>query len=1604
METTSNHALCPAYIIPALQTLVSRHDALRATVSPGDDSTNHVPLFVTNTQFENIETSTVKDFGRCPMKRAVEAIRMEFDLSSQLFRFSFLQSGPNNLSLVLSFHHIAADGASIQTLLYELLSLLAGRSLPPNPPQITTSLPRLGDSPGQSSDETKRERIKRKWMSIMGSTTKCSRINLPERETETMCTKSSEWVAIKCPSSVTDMVDEIASFYKVSPTVVLTAMFSIAVREELLSSEEVVVIGCASENRRRSQRDMVGHTVNLLPLKLDFPAKDTPITLSTIVSQMKTGWSLIMEGGVTLIDLLPVLPCLRSRDSQLISNQDRVYSASPLQIIFSFLPTPQKSLPKSVALGEGNEVLCRVDFPRSCDAQADLFLEVRAPGNWEGNEAETSYLFTWEFRSAALNRARIEKLHNFTLDVLTSCSQNITSGRGNDVIEFAGNTENPRVAENMIVSSYSFQGEETEETDSTYNTENETVFLRGARGIWLWPHPPPTDPELLQDSAPFSPSSYNPPKPLQLPLKVSLVEGVAMNAAPTNLAPIQMILETASRVPDNLAFRYGTETLTYAQAIESIERLAKVLRWKGVTPGNHVGLVMPPCTNLYISLLAILRCGAAYVPLSLHHPQSTLLAMLETADSKLLLTDTATLTRKLPDYNGDYVRVDCDIVTEDVPPLAEDLQYHRDLVAFIIFTSGTTGVPKGVAITNESLSQFLANFRLVATPHDTRVTLAGCTVAWDGHVLDSLGPLLNGSCLVIAPTLEISEGITFAFMSPSAASVLRFPRSLRCLMVGGEAFTRTCYESIKRIPKVVSVYGPTETTVFVSVMYMDPSSDSSKSFSNLGMAMPGVSLMVCDSRQRPVALGNEGELCIAGRQVSRAGYHNNSVKTRQSFVQSPLPGYGIVYRTGDLTRMLLDGTIVFLGRTDDQVKLRGMRFQLHEVENALRRHSGVKMAAVAVRNQGTPSAQLLGFVTPREIELDALYDFLRGHLPTYMIPSSITTLDELPLKNEGKVDRKALLRMTQQTRETGETDTKKEEVANRESSDSNEVAERLARVFGQVLGVDSYPVTADFFTSGGQSLLLFRLLQVVNGELSCQLSLSHLLQSFQNLSPLSLAAIIQGTRLESSDETQRLSGNEASKSQRNGGTTKDKGAAAMEVGAATSTARGDESTKSSTSGKGSIMDSDRDSATIASKTGEKSPRDGAMAVEKDSSSSTTTVESIAEFDSTTNRGETEETGMTSEDDTLARFDYLEPVPKPAKLEFLDQLLHGGGSKLSTGGKCDLLQKETGIHIPPSSLEKYSDTTALLTQLKLKRLIDYFDGASSPVVQLGSPTTGEHDQPIIFLHGGIIGWPLPYLSLARSLPGSSFAIQRCEESPTESFEDMVAYYVKSILETQPNGPYRLVGVCYGAVMVYEVARQLTDKGHTVKLAVFVNHSPAIEKKPAIFDSQGEPLAGTFVDPIVFFRKVLGLPLEGVEEGGREEGRKANKRLEQRVKKVVSTILSSPESSWIPFTAAELERIYLGFFNRLRCAWRGYTPRPGAAITHCLLLRNPTHPLFHSHDFGLGSLLPSGARLTVSVAPQTMGLMSDPATHEFVTTQIESCLTPNSPTTHSVKGLE
>lgn len=280
------------------------------------------------------------------------------------------------------------------------------------------------------------------------------------------------------------------------------------------------------------------------------------------------------------------------------------------------------------------------------------------------------------------------------------------------------------------------------------------------------------------------------------------------------------------------------------------------------------------------------------------------------------------------------------------------------------------------------------------------------------------------------------------------------------------------------------------------------------------------------------------------------------------------------------------------------------------------------------------------------------------------------------------------------------------------------------------------------------------------------------------------------------------------------------------------------------------------------------------------------------------------------------------------------------------------------------MPRYSSLDSLQSHLKLKTVLAYASTAHSPTVVIHPPRSNT-ELPVFFVHGGIIGWPFPYIRLAQSLGRHSVAVQRTVAAPTSSFEDMAGYYAEAVRSVQPHGPYTLVGVCFGAQLVYEMSRQLCAAGEHVKSAVMINNSPAIEKLPPAFDDLGRPLPLTPAHPFHFLQRTLRLKLPETITGSSKTV-SADYTQEAEVDGLSAAVLE--EFPWLPFTATELKQSYHSFLNCLRCVWYRYRPRPTAGIESCVLIRDGRdHPLFLSHDYGLLGLVPPGS-LSVLVSPR------------------------------------
>ncbi|WNM31438.1 amino acid adenylation domain-containing protein [Streptomyces sp. Li-HN-5-11] len=545
-----------------------------------------------------------------------------------------------------------------------------------------------------------------------------------------------------------------------------------------------------------------------------------------------------------------------------------------------------------------------------------------------------------------------------------------------------------------------------------------------------------------------------------------------------------------ARTPEATAVVFEGEALSYAGLEARANRLARHLIGRGVRPESVVGVCLERGADLVVSLLAVLKTGAAYLPVDPEHPAERLAYVLSDAAPVCVVTSAA-CGSALPQG---VARV----LVED-PAVAElgegtlDVRVRSQDAAYVIFTSGSTGRPKGVVVPHGALA---AHLRGVGT----RVPLSGgdrmvavTTVSFDIAALELFLPLVSGASVVVASReavrdpaalleLVVSSGATAVQGVPSLwRGVLEagaWPPSVR-MLVGGEALPGELAARMAATgAPAVNVYGPTEVTVWATSAPV-----TGEGPVVIGRPFPDVRAHVLDERLRPVAPGVTGELYLSGAQVAR-GYLGRPGLTAERFVASPYEPGARMYRTGDLARWTPDGRLQCLGRADDQVKVRGFRIEPGEIETVLAAHDAVAQAAVVAREDVPGDVRLVAYVVARA---GAVVDgaHLRAHaglsLPAYMVPSAVVVLDALPLTANGKLDRKALPAPEHTARDGRGPATVQEEL--------------LCGVFAQVLGLAEAGVDDDFFALGGHSLLATRLISRIRAVLGVELPLRALFET-----------------------------------------------------------------------------------------------------------------------------------------------------------------------------------------------------------------------------------------------------------------------------------------------------------------------------------------------------------------------------------------------------------------------------------------------------------------------------------------------------------------------------
>ena len=526
---------------------------------------------------------------------------------------------------------------------------------------------------------------------------------------------------------------------------------------------------------------------------------------------------------------------------------------------------------------------------------------------------------------------------------------------------------------------------------------------------------------------------------------------------------VDLFREQAQKTPENIAIVYGDRSYTYAQTDEITDCLAACIAGFGIGREQVVSVLIPRCEYMAIASLGVSKAGAAYQPLDSTYPKERLAFMMEDADTQLLIAEEELLPL-VPDWQG---RV---LLTKDIlnlpkarqlpkPPKPEDL-------FILLYTSGSTGVPKGCMLEHRNIAAFCDWYREFYQLSEESRVAAYASYGFDANMMDLYPALTAGASVCIVEEsirLDLNalnqyflkQGVTHAFMTTQigrafATSVKN--DTLKYLSMGGEALTPFEPEGST---KYFNLYGPTECTVLTTAYQLQEYEEELP----IGKAISNVKLYILDSLGRRVPVGVPGELCVAGVQVSR-GYVNRPEKTEEAYSENPFcnrKGYDRIYHTGDIVRFLPDGNIQFIGRRDGQVKIRGFRIELTEVEEIIRRFPGITDATVAAFDEPSGGKYIAAYVVADQpVDVEALNAFIEERKPPYMVPAVTMQIDRIPLNQNQKVDKRAL----------PAPERKQEELV----LPQGEMQQKIFDCVAEVVGHQEFGVTTDIYKAGLTSI------------------------------------------------------------------------------------------------------------------------------------------------------------------------------------------------------------------------------------------------------------------------------------------------------------------------------------------------------------------------------------------------------------------------------------------------------------------------------------------------------------------------------------------------------
>ncbi|MFM5988326.1 MAG: amino acid adenylation domain-containing protein, partial [Sphaerospermopsis kisseleviana] len=528
-----------------------------------------------------------------------------------------------------------------------------------------------------------------------------------------------------------------------------------------------------------------------------------------------------------------------------------------------------------------------------------------------------------------------------------------------------------------------------------------------------------------------------------------------------------------AKTPSAPAVQFGGDCLTYRELDERTRRLASLFSAQGVRRGEYVAVLLERSTDLLPTLLAVLRCGAAYVPLDPKLPEVRRRMILEEVRPVVV----ATQSRLVPLLAGDpFVRVCVDESGE--ADVAAELPVHPSPqdAAYIMYTSGSTGRPKGVVVRHDSLSNLLHSIRQRVSFGGKEIFVSATAITWDGCLLELFLPLVCGAKLVLASEAQrVDPAALINLVEESAATFFKATPTMWQMLVefgwrgsprltalsGGEALSSDLVEALLPGTRALwNGYGPTETTGWSLACHIKGGDKIT-----IGTPIDNTRIYVVDANGRLCAPGEKGELWIGGLGVA-SGYLNQPELTAECFTPDPFVGVPgeKVFRTGDIVSLGIDGNVSFHGRADHQVKIRGHRIELGEIEETLSRHPDVAHCAVATRGEHS-GLELVVYLVPRagaELSSARLKQWLGRYLPDYMMPARFFILDALPLTAGGKTDRKAL----------AQADCREVPIGGEREAPRYDLEKELCAIWKTILEREHIGIHDNFFDLGGSSLLV----------------------------------------------------------------------------------------------------------------------------------------------------------------------------------------------------------------------------------------------------------------------------------------------------------------------------------------------------------------------------------------------------------------------------------------------------------------------------------------------------------------------------------------------------